>query len=586
MTNIWSYQGEAGKRLDANIRPFTHPAGQIHFAALATDTWAWKVDLQDVVPAGEEFPEEGQIVSLFRNGQRFFRGTATKPSQEDYTMSVKVLGPWDWMEVIPLSKAITLDAASGGGGGQRATIGFPAQSLTISLGTLIDRCIALGVPMVKGTIATTFTAIPLTLNQGSCAAALSELVRLIGDMSVWFDYSGTGLPIINITRRKTGLAAGTAAAVTIDVSQMAPGFKCEANDRLRVSQVRVPYYDRALNGLRRNQEQKAGTEETGHVMLLTASGEELDTFLPNDRVDSVNIQTLASNSSAAQFLAFLNTADPVLSKLRAEYGAAWYGGTAAGAYRTQHEVAAAGTNLLFHSSTPTSGSTPNKLSLIGPVLTVNGGPVSGVKHIITNNAPIPDWFRSENGITVYDAELVCDVFVTLEWDASDYSVQPYFPGLNEFVGSCQTTRENMYNLYGSTVYDRLSHFVYRVTRPVKVIDSSYPVLSTVYRKPAYQFVAPPAGFAQGILESRNWTPYAGSIATEEEDCGGVRYLGKVVNVTGADPAFTGMRAMVQSETLDLGIGATRIALGPPARLAFKSLLDVSRANPNQQIVYL
>lgn len=585
MANIWTYQGEAGKALDATVRPFEGEAGRVIFKALDADVFSWQVTLAQLVRGSELVPQEGQLVSLFRNGVRFFRGRALLPEQNGYGISVAVEGPWQWMEREPLSSAVTLDAASGGGTGARASYGFATQSMTTSLTTLLNRMIALGAPFTLGTIATTFSCIPVTLKQGSFAAALTELVRLIGDMSVQFDYSGSGNPVLNITRRKSGLAEGSATVVTIDARQLEAGsFRVTPQDELRLAQVVVPYLDRAVNGARRNQEQKAGTAEAGHVLLLTASGSELDTFLPDEKLDAVNIQTIATNAGAAAMLAFLNTADPVLAKLRADFGATWYGGNVVGQYLTTHAVAT-GASLPFHSSAPSSSSVPNQQATIAPAFTVNGAPLSGVKHIITNGASVPDWFRSENGITVYDGEVVCDVYVSLQWQAADFpGGQPNIAGLAAFVPSCQTARENMWNTYGST-YESISHFIYRVVRPVKMIDVSYPVLSPVYRQPEYQFIAPPSGFAQGLLEARNWTPHKGTIGWKEQDAGGTRYMGKVVNLTNAETSFATMRAMIQSEEVDLANATTRLQLGAPARLSFPDLLSQVRTHSNDQIQF-
>ncbi|MCW1913740.1 hypothetical protein OJ996_09150 [Luteolibacter sp. GHJ8] len=581
-SNIWTYSGEVGKRLDGNMRPFDPVGAQISFNALDSDIWSWSVDLADIVPGSEIYPEKDQVVSLFRNGQRFFRGHALMPRQDGYRIGVQVVGPWHWMNKIPLSKAVTLDAASGGGTSQRASIGFPAQSLTTSLGTLIDRMIALGVPIQKGTIATTFTSIPLTLRQGSCADAFVHLARKVGDMSMWIDYSGTGLPRLNITRRKAGLSVGTAEAITLDVSQLAPQFKCIPEDDWRVSLVRVPYFDRAPNGLRRNQEQKAGTPELGHELLLTASGDELDTFLPEEKLDSVQVKTMASNANAADMFAFLNTADPLLADLRSRVGFNWYRNVARDV-SAQHGVTT-GTPLLYHDTNPSSFSTPVNFPTAPPVLKrKDGTTLAGVWHIVTNDATIPDWFKEENGITVEEVDLVAQTYVSIAWKSAE-GVLPVFSPLDEYAAASQS-KQGRHNLFAST-YNMISHFIRQSTIRVKVLNASYPGLTTVYRQPSYTFISPPAGFAQGILEARNWTPHVGALTLEEEDCGGQRYLGRVINVTGADPTFATMRAMVQSETLALDTGTTTIALGPPARLEFPNLLDQQSTNPNNQIVYL
>jgi hypothetical protein len=580
---IWTYQGEAGKALDATVRPFAVEAARCRFAALEADVLSWVVKMPRLVP-NVVVPEEGQLVTLYRNGSRFFRGRALRPQQAGHAMACAVEGPWQWMEREPLSSAVTLHANSGGGTGARASYAFPAQSMTVSLTTLINRMIALGAPFTLGTIATTFSCLPVTLKQGSFAAALTELVRLIGDMAVWFDYSGTGNPSLNITRRLAGLAAGSAETVTIDARDLEPGgLNIVPQDELRVAQVRVPYLDRATNGSRRYQEQKSGTAEAGHVLLLTASGDELDTFLPDEKLDSVNLQTIPTNSTPAQFLTFLNAADPVLAKLRAKWGFQWYGANVVGQYLTSHAVAN-GSSLPYHNSAPSGSSVPAQFATTAPAVKINGVPIAGTKHIISNDATVPEWMRTENEITVYEAELVSEVYVTLQWDQEDFpGGQPNIPGLIEFAGESGGV-QNRWNTFGSA-YERVSHFVYTSAVRVKLIDTAYSALTTVYRTPEYQFIAPPSGFAAGLLAARDWTPHKGSLAWKEAAAGGTRYLGKMVNVTNADPEWATMKAMIQSEELDLFSGVTRLQLGAPARLAFPSLLDQVRTHSNNQITF-
>lgn len=582
MPNIWTYQGEVGGGLDGNVRSFEGESGRVVFQTLDADEFTWSVTLAQMVRGSELVPSEGQLVTLYRNGVRFFRGRALLPEQNGFGISCKVEGPWQWMEREPLSSAVTLHSNSGGGTGARASYAFPQQSMTVSLTTLINRMIALGAPFSLGTIATSFTCLQVTLKQGTFANALTELVRLIGDMSVWFDYSGSGNPSINITRRLSGLAAGSAEVVTIDARELEDGqFRVTPQDELRVAQVRVPYLDRATNGSRRYQEQKSGTAEAGHVLLLTASGTELDTFLPDEKLDSVNIQTLATNASNADTLAFVNVAEPFIKQLRMAYGTNWHGTSQSGLYASTFFMG--GASLSYHSTAPNNFATPATYPTIGKTFQVNGQTIGGTKYIVTSDTALPDWFRSDNGIIVYDATLTTDLVVKFEWQGSSAPIGN-LPGLAEYAARCRKLIENMYNLYGSG-NPRVNYYVYGTSIPVKLIDISYQVLTTVYRRPDYQFIAPPSGFAAGLLGARNWTPHKGTIGWREQDAGGTRYMGKVVNLTNAEPSFASMRAMIQSEEVDLASGATRLQLGAPARLAFPNLLDAVRTHSNDQIIF-
>jgi hypothetical protein len=572
MANIWSYAGEAGKRLDGTVRPFTGDSAFVGFTSMDVDRWTWGVRLREFVPTSEEYPEEGQLVALYRSGVRFFRGTVLRPDQNDFTMSLEAVGPWHWLEKIPLTTAVTLDAASGGGAGVRTTIGFPAQSMTTSLGALIDRCIALGAPMIKGTIATTFSCIPVTVNNGSCADAITTLVRLIGDLSVWFDYSGIGHPIINITRRLAGVT-GSSAVVTLDpaVQVFTPGqFKVVSQDEQRVSQVRVPFLDRATNGTRRYQEQKAGTEEIGHVLILTASGKELDTFLPDEKLDSYFMQTVAPSGAA-----FKNW---VLNKS----GSLVAAGQVAGIPPQLLPLNVGPVTLKYQTTSGNLPATNKDVKIAGPsFLNGQGQSVSTSGKNILVGENLPDWLKEL--YTVEEVTVVCPVYY--EFKERQFPAGTTFQ-VETWWYSVQWSAEDFAGYKGtSSSYSSYRVFIHNAEIKAFLINVATGG-ATIYKQPDYTFIQPPAGFAAGLLAARNWTPYKGSVALKEQDCGAVRYMGKVMNMTGADPELETMRAMVASERLDISSGTTRLTFGPPARIAYRTLLDAVRPNPNEQIVYL
>lgn len=575
MPNIWTYQGEAGKALDASIRPLDGSSVKILFPALGVEMASWFHRRRNLTEGGLALPQAGQVVSIFRDGARFFRGTALRPDFEDFTVGVQIAGPWKWLEDTGLSIDVTLAASSGGGTGPRATMGFPAQSMTTSLGALINRCIALGAPFTRGTIAATFACIPITINQRSCAVALSELVRLIGDMTVWFDHSGGGLPILNITRRRAGIS-GSATAVTLDAGDMEPGkFKVVPMDELRVSQVRVPFITRAPAGNRLYQEQRAGTAEAGHVLLLTASGEEVDTFLPNDKAQSYLMQTTGVSGAAlktwvmnrdSNIVAAAQAVGLTPAALPINIGPAGLG------------YANPSSNLPNLNKTVSVPST-RFLNAAGQNVSTSG------MQLLASEA-LPEWLK--NQYTVVPVKVTGSLY--FEFKESDYD--------NRVLTNSYQVPSWWYGVQWSSTdgagfkgtnnrdYSGYQVFIHNFELDAVLINTSVPAPTTIYEAPKYQFIQPPAGFAQGLLDARKDTPYQGILGWQEQECGATRYMGKVINVTGSDPAFASMRAMVQSEELDLESGRTTLRLGPPARHDFPSLLEQTPAFSAQQIVYL
>jgi hypothetical protein len=575
MANIWTYQGETGKRLDASVRPFEVFDPLLGFGVLEDDRLTYFLRLQELIPGSEIYPQEGQTVTLFRNGQRFFQGTAQRPDQQVNTVGIQVLGPWAWLEKMGLSTDVTLDAASGGGTGQRATYGFAAQNMTDSLGALFDRCIALGAPFQKGTIASVFACLPVTLNGGTFAQALTRLVQLIGDMSVWFDYSGSGRPRVNVTRRLSGLAVGTSPIVTFDAGEL-EDLSITPRDEMRVTQVRVPYLSRAASGARLFQEQKAGTAELGHVLLLTASGEELDTFLPNDGVATYSLETSALTTSALKN--WVMTRD---SNIAAAAQAANMAPTAL-------PLGVGPASLQFANPSTGLPALNKTVQVLAPrFLDSNGQGVntSGMQLIKGSDTP-PDWMNAL--YTIVPVTVTGSLYY--EFKETDYVNQVatnHYPVPTWWYG-VQWSGTDGGGFRGTTSnnYGKWQVFIHNFEIQGYLINTTASFPTTIYEPPKYEFIAPPAGFAQGLLNARNWTPHSGTIGWTDQECGESRYLGKVVNVTGADPTWGTMRAMIQREELNIETGKTKLVLGPPARFDFASLLDSTPANSAQQIRYL
>lgn len=88
----------------------------------------------------------------------------------------------------------------------------------------------------------------------------------------------------------------------------------------------------------------------------------------------------------------------------------------------------------------------------------------------------------------------------------------------------------------------------------------------------------PVGVAQRLYQALNELQYEGEVELESEEAGATAYLGRVLNVTGLQPAWAAMRAQVQAVEEDLERGRTRIVFGPAQHLGAADLVERLRVN--------
>ena len=556
---VWTVKGEAGKAMDATERTMAAIgaiAPKLSFRNLGEDTLSWSVMLDGLAPASEILPESGQVVSLWRNGSRFFTGHAAPVRQRGRVVGVTIHGPWWWLERIYLESLVTDDTAATA---DRNTYALPKQSLTTSLNSLLTQAIAKGAPVSIGTLATTFSAPEIRLNQMSFAQAISEVVRITPDMVFHFDYS-TATPTANTVRRKTGLAAGSAADLSLDAETL-EDFEVNPLVELQVSQVKIPYVQRAADGGKQFAAQTSGTAATGKVQILTVSGDEMDTFLPKDLLDTVAVQSTLWTS------ADLAIRDNAIKSMVEQYGPF------------------KGASVWFDSQfTWFTGSQDSKqlqrLAFNGLVMRSNSGSaLPSPAYLVLSTDPLPEWAQTALGaveVTITGTYMVAEPYDGLGWSAL------YAAMKNGAAAS------------GGPVWlsgDRtVTQKYYWLARPVTVtgwvIAAAYPTLTDVYRPSDYDFISPPSGFADGLLAAQNYLAYDGSLSFTEEECGTARYLQKAVSLTHSQTAHATMRAMLSGEDLDLQSGATTLLLGAPARFSYRDLVNRIRGNSNSNIVYL
>jgi hypothetical protein len=638
MPVTWTIQGESGKALDATSRTLEAleiEDARLDFRSVDADELALTISPEDVTTA--TIPELGQTITLFRDGTRFFHGhVIDMPAQignSSQTVSVVIAGPWWWLDRINLTSTKTDDT---GATAERLSYVFGTAASGVNLKTaieaLMDRAIALGAPFQRGTVATFFDVPRITLNQCTCAQALSELVRLVPDTLVWFDYS-TSPPTFNVTRR--GVA--TVETLTLGTSPV-ESISIKPVWEMKVDQVRLPYITRNVTGARVFNEQSSGTAATGRVHMLTVSGPELDTFLPRDLFDSVQCTAGGGTSgslsyaidSAREFRKKYGTNPINTTALSATTVNYWSNGS--GLTVTNYSVAATsiptGYDGVFF-GTEQSDSPPDWLiEQAGLIKYIPNGDIWGFDGQSPSsrfNFERRQLFNSIFGTDTYWFQTIpggSDMYSTKQFRGKglEFWIAPTsftntlvttgtlragsntttavlpsgFSSVNDYYVGCTVTW--VYSGSGATLTDTIT--AYNGTTKAATLSKTWASLGPfngasfklsghpIFRAEDYTFLAPTASLAANLKAAQDFVPYAGSIDLTEQDAGGTRYRGKVINISGSFTEYETMKAMVESESLDLKSGQTSVGLGSPPRLDFRSFTDKIRRTPTDNFEYI
>jgi len=562
----WTIKGEAGKTFDATVRSLETAqidSAQVAFKSLAEDTFTFTISPQAITSA--TIPELKQSITLYRAGTQFFTGTVTNVrnaiSSDSQQVQVTVSGPWWWMERI----GFTTDLQDGSGTvSERLSAVFGSasagQDLKTSIESVINRCKVLGVPIENiagGSSVASMTTFPrITLNQSTCGQVLSELVRLVPDTMVWFDYSGS-LPKLNVTRR------GVASAVTFDAST-APITSIDINPiiELQVSQVKLPYVTRATDGRTVFQYQSSGSGSNETRQVLTISGPELDTYLPNFKYDTANIVVVDKSSTTMLDLAKANAG---VASMPIKFGYAAYS--------------------LWNTRplTGTSSGTLNSFSLAANELKNSSGQILGSSYKIITTTEIPSWITTPVIDATLSGWLIWEFIRDNGTGTTSYSApQSYYTltvGWSTNTSGYKATYSSWASSFDSSVLVRATPF----SMAVKATTSTG---GTIYAPSDYSFIFPPSGLAAFLQAAQNWLPYEGNINLVQEDVGGTRYRGCKINVTNSASVWTSMGALVESETIDIQTGTTSINLGCPPRNDYRTIVDKIRKTSQDNIVYV
>jgi hypothetical protein len=580
MPSIWSLTGEAGKKMDNTPRSFETLVAsgmKLSFKNLATDTLTWTQHLATLASTAEIIPELGQVVELYRNGIKFFRGHVTGSRQVGRRVDTTVSGPWWWLENEYLQ---TTKVDSTGGLASRPTFKFPQQTLTLSLIQLLDAAVAIGMPMTRGALADTYTAPETKLNLTSYAQAISEIIRMTPDMVLYYDYSGA-LPAARTVRRLGGIN-GSAVPLTLDARQC-KDFELTPLASLQVSQVAAPYLLRDANNKLKYATQNAGSAALGKVSLYTVSGNELGDTAPElipgvpVVVPSVQIQTVSSSTYDFHYR------DAKFAAAVKNYG-----------FVDSNWTTAKSTVVIY-------------TKLMKEIAKQKGWPIKTLTGYFngSNNftgtqgnylflGDLPDWAVTQLGARKVDYKGEVSCYVQSSKTYNGTTAVPDVAWSHPVTKSLESgarIAKGWISKPNSRLWYACKWMIREVLWSGWLLDKSYPTPTLIFKKPnptpggsSEAYRAPPSDFTGGLLAAQNYLPYAGKTSFVEDDAGSSRYLHRCLNFSNSQPQHASIYAMVTEEALDLGTGTTTLYLGPPARFAYAELVNRIRPDPNAQII--
>jgi hypothetical protein len=636
MPVTWTIAGQTGSTFNATARTLEVAkinSARLEFKSLEPDTLTFTITPDSITSA--VIPDLRQEMILYRDGVRFFSGNVTNVrnviESGSQQCQVTVSGPWWWLERIPFTSNQT-DGT--GASAERISYVFAdGQGLSVNIEAAINRSAELGAPIAtiaQGSAVSPMFGVPrITMNQSTCGQVISELVRICPDTMVWFDYSTKPIRIF-VDRR------GSCPTVTFDVNT-SPITSIDINPiiDLEVSQVVLPYVQRDDVGRAKFNSQSAGTNVTAKRQVITISGPELDTFLPNDYFDSQIVRELSIKDyigdTVSGFKSFISKYgfNPIAPSWPAAKTASsiYFWSNGGGFTITNYSIDAANVpNGYFYAFGPDNTADPedwviNDLGLQTGLVTGGihgqfeynraafetyksqrsqdffslfggnwwsdatysycGGPIKEPIRVVYSSTSKASLFK--NMSLVVQSRKVSGSVATVTLNSTAPSAN-----INGLIVSWVRSGFNMV----STIFDWNQS---TRTFKINVSSSTYAPavgqsLSTnsklVYRSGDYSFINPPAGLADNLLSAQNWTPYEGSITLEEQDAGATRYRGKKININNSVSSHSTMGALVNGESIDIESGRTTISLGAPARNDYRTLVDKIRKTSQDNIVYI
>lgn len=93
----------------------------------------------------------------------------------------------------------------------------------------------------------------------------------------------------------------------------------------------------------------------------------------------------------------------------------------------------------------------------------------------------------------------------------------------------------------------------------------------------------PPGLAANFLQSTQELIWEGSLVHNGDEPHPLLYVGRVLNLSNGNPAWSNMRALIQSVTVTVDTGSTVVEFGPPPFLSVHDFLELMRVNRRRSI---
>lgn len=587
MPTDYIIKGEAGKTLDATDRllgaDLLGVNASLRFENLGPDVLQWTARTESIDAGETIIPDVGQRVELWSSSGsiRYFRGWVTQARATNYGVQVVVEGPWQWLQKIDITSSLTSVSTD-----TRPTIIFNEATVTSNITALINRAIALGAPIAIGTIASTFTIPKLQLSMMTCADVLAELMRWVPDCVGWWDYSGSGDPEFNLSRR-AGMSATT---YTVGTSELAD-FDLTGRPDLIPARVEVKYIARTPAGLPEYQTQADGSTVAGRVQVIGLSGKELDTFLPPDDYQSYTAATAALNTT----LAINNAVKSIIPQV-VDSRAQFSGYPRVG--NDNDAKLASGETLHYGNYIGQNMSNASYFSQVQPALRFTD-PETGAnvstsgKYLVIGQAQ-PDWaadaYASAQKVRIngrlYRAQLktrnhylngVVETYTEPPWSSAFGWTQREDTGYYYWGETKPTT---------STVTEGFKVFFNYLDFELDAIltTSNFSTPQTIYKPQDYEYLSPPANLAANLRSAQNFTPYEGTLSLVYSALPPLgNELQYKVNISGAQAGLDSAGALVRAATFDLANASLELEIGAPARFNFSALGGKVRQTPQTNI---
>jgi hypothetical protein len=529
MQSEWTITGEEGKALDATRRS-VHEVGLassvLELHSLDVDAISWTV--QDGI-----VPDKLQEIALWRDGVRVFKGKITTrkfvyDSRSGQQYSLVASGA-----LYEMSKAqIVSDVADDlGSTTARPTIQFSPGNLR----DMVSRLIGLAPGVDAGEIAEMFSVGRKSFTSGTWLAVLLELLKPVADVAGWVDYSFDP-PRLNIERRP--FMETIRCQIGVDaVARVELNPKTE----LRVTGISLASASRDASGKVVFSAQTAGDGS----QIVSVSGPEVGAFVPPDNLPSVTIKTAALDST------IVRTLDSGLSAIYNKFGGI-YGAIGDQLVRYTGTSSAKVYDPIYFPSVWYRDEAGNTVDPTGKFLVVSGN--------------LPDW-----AVTKYGA---IRVLISGTWLDSSTS------GTSNAIW--EAIKSGGAGGYAGWAYDTPgdSTGVYYASRQWSIdatlINQAFAVDTMVYEDAAYEYLQPPAGMAEGMFAAADFLPYEGQVKLHP-GFPWQRFLGRRINVLGADPDLETAGALVQAVSIDIATGTVDLRCGAPGRVSLASV--ISRYSP-------